>query len=64
MKSENKALMFNFLKNKFKKAMIAKNWSVHDQILEAVAVLDKMLKIYIYIVFNFNSSFFLKNFSL
>ena len=65
MVSENKALIFNFSKMKFKKIHF------HDQqglkfllILQAVAILEKKAKIFIFIFFNiyffhvFNSSFF------
>ena len=48
MASENKALIFNF--SKFQ--------NFYNQILQAIAILDKTLKIFIFQLFNFNSSFF------
>ena len=38
--------------------MIKNNWNFGDQILQAVAILDKKLKLFMFIFFNFSSSFF------
>ena len=64
MVKENKVLLFNFSKKKFQKNIntfiITKDSSFCDQILQAVAFLDKTLKTFIFIFVNFNSCF-LKN---
>ena len=62
MISENKALLFNFSKNKFQKSeifMTKKDRKSCDQIFQAVANLGKKLKIFISMFFKFQ--FFSKN---
>ena len=52
--SENKALSFNFL-NKTREnhfCTIRKDWNFCDWILQAATILDKKLKIFIFIFFN------------
>ena len=59
MVSENKALIFNFTKKILKQKYFydQKRLKSYDQILQAVAILDKKLKISIRF-FNLDSSFF------
>ena len=38
--------------------MIRKDWNVCDHIMKAAAILEKKLKIFIFIFRNFDSSFF------
>ena len=65
MVSENKASNIIFKKQIPRNhiVMIRKDWGFCDQILQATVILDKMLKNFIFTLFNFNSSFFLKYFS-
>ena len=59
MASENKALIFNVSKKKSKKIQKSDQQELKfcDQILLAVAIIDKKLSIFILIFFNSNSSF-------
>ena len=52
--SENKALSFNFLKKSRENyfCIIRKDWNFCDWILQAATILDKKLKIFIFIFFN------------
>ena len=65
MASENKALKLNFLKKQNANNytfIIRKDSNFCDQILQVVAILGKMLKIFIFISFNF--FFFINYFPL
>ena len=65
MITENKPLIFNFSETKLKKislftvsAKVSKVLKFCDDILQAVVILDKKLKMFIFVFVNHNFSFF------